>query len=151
MRFNLFQILLLTLISGAEFHRGTIGSAEENATVKTEEPTDAVDPSLKVKLSSPRETLKTFFGAFKPGGNPENAALTLNLSEKPLNIRSTVGIHDAYQLKDVIDRMVYVQYYLVPDDPESKTPFRLSQITTKLTGADEDDAALIEIAPDEAG
>ncbi|MEC7501234.1 MAG: mechanosensitive ion channel family protein [Planctomycetota bacterium] len=151
MRFNLFQILLLILVSGAEFHRGTIGAAEENATVKTEEPKDAVDPSLKVKLSSPRETLKTFFNAFKPGGNPENAALTLNLSEKPLNIRSTVGIHDAYQLKDVIDRMVYVQYYQVPDDSESKTPFRLSQITTKLTGADEDDAALIEIAPDETG
>ena len=152
MRFNLFQILFLILISGAEFHRVRIVSAEENAAVKIEEPEDeAIDPSLKVKLSSPRETLKTFFSAFKPGGNPKNAALTLNLSEVPLNIRSTVGIHDAFQLKEVIDRMVYVQYYQVPDDPESKTPFRLSQITTKFTGADADDAALIEIAPDKNG
>ena len=151
MRFNSYQILLLILLISADFNHVRIGSAEDKPTVKAEESADEIDPSLKVKLSSPRETLKTFFGAFKPGGDPKNAALTLNLSEIPINVRSTVGIHDAFQLKEVIDRMVYVQYYQVPDDSDSKTPFRLSQITTKLTGADEDDAALIEIAPDKDG
>ena len=90
-------------------------------------------------------------GLLKKGGDQKNAALTLNLSEIPVNVRPTVGLHDAFQLKEVIDRMVYVEYYRVPDDGDSKKTFRLSQITTKLTGADEDDASLIEIAPDQDG
>ncbi len=160
MRFNALQaFLLLTLLGSSGFISGIPGSAEETAEVKAEESTTsekedattATDPSLAVKLSSPRETLKTFFGAFKKDGDQKNAVLTLNLSDVPVNVRPTVGMHDAFKLKEVIDRMVFVQYYQVPDDGDSKKPFRLSQITTKLDGADEDDASLIEIAPDQEG
>ena len=151
MRSNAYQTLLfVTLFGGMAMIPVAGGFAEENAGT-TEETTAPTDPSLAHKLSSPRQTLKTFFGAFKEGGERKNAALTLNLSKTPANVRSTVGIHDAFQLKEVIDRMVYVQYYQVPDNSDSKTPFRLSQIATKLKGAAEDDASLIEIAPDKDG
>lgn len=150
MRSNTYQfLLLLTVLIGTEFLFGLTGFSEENA--GTDKIEAAADSALSHKLASPRQTFKTFFGAFKEGGNPKNAALALNLSKTPSNVRSTVGVHDAFLLKEVIDRMVYVQYYQVPDDPESKTPFRLSQIATKLKGADEDDASLIEIAPDKDG
>ena len=151
MRSNAYQTLLfVTLFGGMAIIPVAGGFAEENAGT-TEETTAPTDPSLAHKLSSPRQTLKTFFSAFKEGGERKNAALTLNLSKTPANVRSTVGIHDAFQLKEVIDRMVYVQYYQVPDNSDSKTPFRLSQIATKLKGAAEDDASLIEIAPDKDG
>jgi MscS family membrane protein len=151
MRLNAYQILFLfAVLLGTEAIPGPSGFAQENTGIKEESSTPP-DPSLKTKLSSPRETLKTFFNAFREGGDRENAVLTLDLSNTPLNVQSTVGVHDAFQLKEVIDRMVYIQYYQVPNTPDSKIPFRLSQVATKLKGTEEEDASLIEIAPDKDG
>lgn len=153
MRQNAYRTITLLAIFFAHFLATweTAFSQENEKADKTETSKTDRDPSLAHKLSSPRQTLKTFFGAFKEDGDRKNATLTLNLSKLPANVRATAGEHDALMLKEIIDRMVFVEYYQVPNDPTSKTPFRLSQITTQLKSADADDAARIEIAPDKDG
>lgn len=134
--------------------------AQENTLLVTETPTAqttekadpaTANPTLEDQLSSPRATLKTFFRAFKDENDRHDAISTLNLSQMPVNIQDTAGPEDADRLKEIIDRMCYVNFAKVPNDKKSDTPFHLSEIATEFHGQNAKDVTSIVIARDPDG
>lgn len=83
-----------------------------------------------LRLDTPRDTMRSFMQAmtaYKKGvetGQPQlidqidQAARTFNLSETPFVLRQEVGKEIAIFLKEVIDRVIVIDYSLIPDDPE---------------------------------
>ena len=111
----------------------------------------AAGRSLKEKLASPRDTIRTFLRAFKPAANRQAAVECLDLSGVNQNVRGVAGPTYAMKLKGLMDRMWYVNYDEVPDDPNGSQPFRLDEAATALSGRDAEDAARLVIAKDASG
>ncbi|NIL96954.1 MAG: mechanosensitive ion channel [Planctomycetales bacterium] len=105
---------------------------------------------LLEKCRSPRATLITFLGAYKNGADRSDAIACLDLSQLPPDVRTAAGDTYAMKLKGLLDRMWYVQYEDVSNDPDADE-FRLSEYAIELKGADQDDAARIVIDRDQAG
>jgi MscS family membrane protein len=129
-------------------------SAEETATtseaVAAETGKPELDRALLEKLASPRATLMTFMGAYQNGSDRRDALECLDLSHLPDDVRKAAGSTYALKLKGLLDRMWYVQYEDVSDDPDADD-LRLNEYAIELEGADRDDAARIVIARDPAG
>lgn len=75
-------------------------------------------------LSNPRNTMKTFIKNMKDYKNGENSKIeqakqALNLSEIPEDIRSELGINKSRSLINTIDRIRFVNYDLIPTDPNT--------------------------------
>lgn len=76
------------------------------------------DPS---RLASPRDTFKVLLSGLTEAGDPAQAALDLrNYSQA---VRGDEAFLLERYLKKVIDRIGYVYWQEIPDDPKSNTPF----------------------------
>ncbi len=109
------------------------------------EPPPAVDPGLAEKLRSPANTMETFITAVNDD-RLEEAALCLDLAEVTITeqAKQLKSREYAYRLKEVIDRMVRVDYDEVTarQDPDL---FRLNYIVSGMEDKDLTDAGLIRI------
>ncbi|KXF76642.1 hypothetical protein ATN84_11375 [Paramesorhizobium deserti] len=84
------------------------------------EPADAVtEPE---KLRTPRDTFKMLLSGFVSGSD-EPSDTTLNMQDFSAAVRNDEAPLLARYLKKVIDRIGYVYWQEIPDDPKSKTPF----------------------------
>ena len=85
------------------------------------------NPLLIRKLKSPRTAMKTFLDAVN-NDNLQLAALCLDLSQ----LQAADEAHKkkseeyAYKLKDTIDRITRVQYFVIPDDPDHEDDYQLT-------------------------
>jgi MscS family membrane protein len=74
---------------------------------------------------SARATMTTFLEAFYQAGNTGNndplahAVGCLDLSEVPERFRSASGLELAVQLKEVLDRIAYIEVSRIPDNPNA--------------------------------
>ncbi|CCV04123.1 putative MscS Mechanosensitive ion channel [Mesorhizobium metallidurans STM 2683] len=76
------------------------------------------DPS---KLASPRDTFKVLLSGVIEAGDPAKAAL--DLRDYNPAVRSDEAFLLERYLKKVIDRIGYVYWQEIPDDPKSNTPY----------------------------
>ncbi|MEK6247900.1 MAG: hypothetical protein N2C12_06955, partial [Planctomycetales bacterium] len=123
----MYRYFLARLVVGALFLAGPLSdfSAAQADDASAETSTAAAplpQTSQQENLSSPRETLKTFLRAFGKDGNLADATAALNLSGMPANVRKINGPTEARRLKEIIDRMWYVNYDDIPNDPSSTKP-----------------------------
>lgn len=91
-------------------------------------PVFAESPLAPVKTDHPRDTMKSFMDAmndYRKGvetGDPllkarlDDAVRTLNLAETPAVDRSSTGERAAVFLKEVIDRIIIINYEYIPDN-----------------------------------
>lgn len=83
-------------------------------------------PSVPEAHRSARATMRSFLAAFDPaiegGVQLDEATACLDLSDLPPSLAGNQGGNLATQLKDVIDRTVYVVFEEIPDDPQGE-PF----------------------------
>ncbi len=89
-------------------------------------------PLAPVKLDHPRDTMMSFITAmndYKKGMETDNqnlknriddAVRCLNLSEVPFVLRKEKGRESAVLLKEVIDRVIVIDYNRIPEDKEEK-------------------------------
>lgn len=123
-----FRLLpLLWLAAALSLSNGTIASAQE----PHQAPAAAVrlEP---VKTDSPRDAMRSFMSAMdrhvlaKHSGDGmadawlADAAQCLDLSQANLVGREVIGREAAVLIKEVIDRVIVIDYDLVPDDPSSQ-------------------------------
>ncbi len=81
--------------------------------------TDLETPAVAAKYASPRATLTTFLEAFyEEPADLGRAADCLDLGDLPSEIRGIKGRELAAELKNVLDRTVYVDLEEVPDAAE---------------------------------
>ena len=130
---NLCQLLLFVVLLSSQTTTGlsqTTGPETPAAdeTTPSEDVTSQVDPLLVDKLGSPRATMETFLKAFKPEGDEANAVLCLDLSEMSKESANAKGPDLASRLKQVIDRLVTIDYAFVPFDPDYKGTFSLKAL-----------------------
>jgi MscS family membrane protein len=101
-------------------------ASEPKATAATPVASTA-NPLLIRKLKSPRTAMKTFLDAVN-NDNLQLAALCLDLSQ----LQAADEAHKkkseeyAYKLKDTIDRITRVQYFVIPDDPDHEDDYQLT-------------------------
>ncbi|GGB02384.1 hypothetical protein GCM10011491_33130 [Brucella endophytica] len=84
------------------------------------EPVDTV--SEPEKLRTPRDAFKVLLGSFS-GGSDAPAESTLNMQGIPAAVRADEAPLFTRYLKKVIDRIGYVYWQEIPDDPKSKAPY----------------------------
>jgi len=84
------------------------------------EPVDAVADSDN--LRTPRDTFKMLLSGFS-NGSEKDAESTLNMEDLSAAVRGDEAPLLSRYLKKVIDRIGYVYWQEIPDDPGSKTPF----------------------------
>ncbi|PRD42525.1 hypothetical protein C5748_15565 [Phyllobacterium phragmitis] len=84
------------------------------------EPVDAV--TEPAKLRTPRDTFKMLLSGFS-GNSDLPADTTLNMRDFSAAVRDDDARLLGRYLKKVIDRIGYVYWQEIPDDPKSKTPF----------------------------
>lgn len=89
----------------------------------------ASSPLEPVRTDHPRDTMMSFMEAmndYKKGldtgdrdlrARLSDAVRTLNLSDFPAIVRAEKGRESAILLKEVIDRIILIDYNLIPDDP----------------------------------
>jgi MscS family membrane protein len=84
------------------------------------EPVDTV--SEPEKLRTPRDAFKVLLGSFS-GGSDAPAESALNLSAVNPAVRNDEAPLYTRYLKKVIDRIGYVYWQEIPDDPKGKAPY----------------------------
>jgi len=84
-----------------------------------------VDPNGNLKLQTPRDTMRTFYEQYDrwEEGGAKYVISTMNLSEVDPAIHEWQAPLLAYYLKSVLDRISYVIYQEIPNDPKSKKPY----------------------------
>ena len=99
---------------------GSSSSSEENT--QPNQPT--VDPAIAQKLSSPQTTMRTFLQA----RNLDDMAICLDLSHitATTDAKKQRARNLAYKLKEIIDRLVHVEYDPISDNPEYDANYNLS-------------------------
>jgi MscS family membrane protein len=128
---------------------------EVEASSTEEKPVAAatVDPVLAELLQSPRKTMETFLTAVNED-RLDDAARCLDLSQVAVTeeAKQVKAPEYAYQLKEVIDRMVRVDYDEVDEvsGGQRSELFRLDSIIQEK-GFDTTDASRIRIKPNEQG
>ncbi len=97
-------------------------SGDAAGTATDTETTAAPAPSVPDAHRSARATMRTFLEAFDPaiegGVQLDEATACLDLSELPPSLAGTEGGNLATQLKDIIDRTVYVVFEEISDDAQ---------------------------------
>jgi small-conductance mechanosensitive channel len=83
------------------------------------------DPTEHLELKSPRATMRTFLEEYKrwDDGGREYVARTLDLTSIPALMRNSMLPMMATYLKQTLDRVGYVVWQQVPDDPERTIPY----------------------------
>lgn len=84
-----------------------------------------VDPKDNLELKHPRATMRTLFEQYDrwESGGKKYVISTMNLSEIDPAIHEWQAPLLAYYLKSVLDRISYVIYQEIPNDPKSKKPY----------------------------
>jgi len=84
-----------------------------------------IDPQTNHSLSTPRDTMRTFFEEYDrwEEGGKKYVLSTLNLSEVDPAIHEWQAPLLAYYLKSVLDRISTVVFQEIPNDPKSKKPY----------------------------
>ncbi len=84
-----------------------------------------IDPQANHSLSTPRDTMRTFFEEYDrwEKGGKKYVLSTLNLSEVDPAIHEWQAPLLAYYLKSVLDRISTVVFQEIPNDPKSKKPY----------------------------
>lgn len=84
-----------------------------------------IDPNANLKLSTPRDTMRTFFEQYDrwENGGKQAVISTMNLSEVDPAIHEWQAPLLAYYLKAVLDRISEVNFQEIPNDPKSKKPY----------------------------
>ncbi len=84
-----------------------------------------IDPNSNFYLSTPRDTMRTFFEQYDrwEEGGKKYVLSTLNLSELDPAIHEWQAPLLAYYLKSVLDRISEVVFQEIPNDPKSKKPY----------------------------
>ena len=94
-------------------------------------------------LATPRQTVETFITRINEG-NPDQAAVCLDLSAYNSITVTKKGPRHAAHLKEIIDRMRRVDYERIPDDADAESPYQLGRfLGEELAGRDKQDAAKI--------
>ncbi len=122
-----FGLALLCLVL-TPFTSKAQDSNSKNLTVTADTVTAPPAPALLHKLSSPRATMKTFLDAVNQD-DLETAALCLDTSDLQAVEEAFKGKSEeyAYKLKDTIDRITRVQYFVISDNPDQKAEYSLNQ------------------------
>lgn len=112
------MVTVLLMWLGIPLALGQTQEPEANPTLNT--PKDAetqVDP----RLNSPRATMRTFltamFAAKQGEGEVSEATICLDLTHVDPLARSSLGVSAAEDLMFCIDRLEYVDYETIPDNP----------------------------------
>jgi len=138
-----YILLILTLLLVvAQPHRAF--SQDDKPSQAEVNQTPAVDPALAKMLASPRETIRTFLTASNEN-RPSDVVECLDLSDLDAATAKAKGLDYAYKLKYVIDRMLYIDYALITDDTNAKSPYILAADAIYLKGQDKIDAGAIQI------
>ncbi|MEM7179474.1 MAG: mechanosensitive ion channel family protein [Spirochaetota bacterium] len=123
------SILLHTLLLVAYFFSANAALQAQPKTKKKNE--RLIQELVQVKTDSPKDTMRTFMSAmndYRKGminGNPElreriQAAIRcLDLHDTPYLLRQEKGTAAAIFLKEVIDRVILINYDLIPETPEN--------------------------------
>ena len=84
-----------------------------------------IDPNGNLNLSTPRDTMRTFYEQYErwEEGGKKYVISTMNLSEVDPAIHEWQAPLLAYYLKSVLDRISYVIFQEIPNDPKSKKPY----------------------------
>ena len=84
-----------------------------------------VDPNANLTLSTPRDTMRTFYEQYNRwnAGGKNYVISTMNLSEVDPAIHEWQAPLLAYYLKSVLDRITYIVYQELPNDPKSRKPY----------------------------
>lgn len=84
-----------------------------------------VDPKANLELKHARATMRTLYEQYDrwEGGGKKHVISTMNLSEIDPAIHEWQAPLLAYYLKSVLDRISYVIYQEIPNDPKSKKPY----------------------------
>ncbi len=114
-----FAVLLLSLPAAAQEEKAETPPAEKEA---------KVDPALAEALESPRSTLR-FLIQHVNKNEWEIASQSLDLSELDQATAGAKASLLAYRLKAVIDRMVYVEWEQVIDQPDWPEDYSLASLT----------------------
>lgn len=108
----------------------------------------ADSPLAPLKLDHPRDTVHSFIQAmndYKQGldtgdkalqSRIDDAARTLDLTDVPFIVRKEKGHEAAKLLKEVIDRVIVINYDLIPDNPNRDIPWRLKDTEIKVFRVD---------------
>ena len=122
-----FGLALLCLVL-TPFTSKAQDSNSKNLTVTADTVTAPPAPALLHKLNSPRATMKTFLDAVNQD-DLETAALCLDTSDLQAVEEAFKGKSEeyAYKLKDTIDRITRVQYFVISDNPDQKAEYSLNQ------------------------
>jgi MscS family membrane protein len=105
----------------------------------------SVSPRLAEMLKSPHATMITFLRAVEEQ-NVDQAALCLDLSELSATMATEKRKTYVFQLKEVIDRMLWLGEETFAAGADLSRPFSLAEETFDLTGKDLEDARGIVIA-----
>ena len=84
-----------------------------------------IDPKANLELQHARATMRTLFEQYDrwESGGKKFVISTMNFSEIDPAIHEWQAPMLAYYLKNVLDRISYVIYQEVPNDPKSKKPY----------------------------
>lgn len=84
-----------------------------------------VDPKANLELGHSRATMRTLYEQYDrwESGGKKHVISTMNLSEIDPTIHAWQAPLLAYYLKSVLDRVSYVIYQEIPNDPKSKKPY----------------------------
>lgn len=82
-------------------------------------------PKQHLQLQNPRDTMRTFIEAMAQYdlGGKTNALKTLDLASFPVDVEEEEAELMAYYLKHVIDRIGFVLYQEIPDNPQQPEPY----------------------------
>ena len=83
------------------------------------------DPNRYLELRNPRDTLRTFLGQMRQwdSGGRAHVLRTLDLSRTSEVSREDEGRMYALYLREVLDRIGWVIWQEIPDDPGSRVPY----------------------------
>lgn len=113
------------------------------------------DPLEPVKTDTPQDTVRTFMRAMKHYRDAvkdqddhikyvalDRAVRTLDTSYLPVVVRKDAGREAAIFLKEVIDRLLLIDYNRIPpgkDDPNIRSPWRLKDSEIKIVKVEKGD------------
>ncbi len=102
----------------------TAPAEDASGTDQDNEPASPPKVEVPPELSNPRATMRTFLEAFDPEKAPEGwepldrGAFSLDLSTLGADLRKAQGREAAAQLKEVLDRTVFIDFAEIPNRQE---------------------------------
>lgn len=114
---------------------------------------ERLNPGYHLQLRNPRDTMRTLLEELRrwQNGGREHVLRTLNLSWINPAIREEEGELAAYYLREVLDRISWVIWQEIPNDPESRVPyvhFRHPRGDIVIAPVETDDGVIWQFTPE---